>query len=383
MLTPHTPQELAEALAAAAARGQTIRFGGAFSKNGMAGPLEPATATISTACLQRVLQYEPDDLTVSVEAGMKWCDFLATLAAHRQTVPLDPPFSESSTVGGVVAANLSGPRRRLYGTARDFVIGMHFATLQGRLVQSGGMVVKNVAGLDMAKLMIGSFGTLAAIAVVNFKVIPEVPVERSFLLSFRTAAEACAARNTLQRGCLQPAAMDILSPAVSAVLGNSGFLLALRAGGNEAAVSRFERELGKMGSDGIALEGGQHEALWNYVQEYTPGFLGRNPTGVVVRISCTLKETEEVLASLDVSAIARAGSGVVYGYFGDVEQAAGWCAASAGRKRRFVIEFAPEDRKRGLDLWPAPGDDFKIMQRVKNLFDPQGLLNRGRLYGRI
>ena len=87
-------------------------------------------------------------------------------------VPLDPPFAEAATVGGVVAANSSGPRRRLYGTARDLVIGMQFATLEGKLVQSGGMVVKNVAGLDMAKLMIGSFGTLAAIAVVNFKLLP-------------------------------------------------------------------------------------------------------------------------------------------------------------------------------------------------------------------
>ena len=97
----------------------------------------------------------------------------ALLAANRQMVPLDPPFADGATVGGVIAANSSGPRRRLYGTARDLVIGMTFATLEGKLVQSGGMVVKNVAGLDMGKLMIGSFGTLAAIAVVNFKLAPD------------------------------------------------------------------------------------------------------------------------------------------------------------------------------------------------------------------
>ncbi len=119
-----------------------------------------------------MLEYEPRDLTISVEAGLPWREFTSLLAANRQMVPLDPPFAADATVGGVVAANSSGPRRRLYGTARDLVIGMRFATLEGKLVQSGGMVVKNVAGLDMAKLMIGSFGTLAAIAVVNFKLLP-------------------------------------------------------------------------------------------------------------------------------------------------------------------------------------------------------------------
>ena len=97
----------------------------------------------------------------------------------------------------MVAANTSGPRRRLYGTARDVVIGMKFATLEGKLVQSGGMVVKNVAGLDMAKLMIGSFGTLAAIAVVNFKLAPIPLLTRTFVLSHRTLKEAMATRDRI------------------------------------------------------------------------------------------------------------------------------------------------------------------------------------------
>src|SRR5205823_5829631 len=102
---------------------------------------------------------------------------------------------EQATVGGVVATNSSGPRRRLYGTARDLVIGITFATLEGKLVSSGGMVVKNVAGLDMGKLMIGSFGTLAAIATVNFKVLPMPQVERLFLMPFDKLDAAMAARD--------------------------------------------------------------------------------------------------------------------------------------------------------------------------------------------
>src|SRR6185295_2391395 len=148
---------------------------------------------------------------VSVEAGMPYAELSRILAENRQMVPLDPPFAQQASIGGVIATNSSGPRRRLYGTARDLVIGMTFATLEGKLVKSGGMVVKNVAGLDMGKLMIGSFGTLAAIAVVNFKVLPAPQVERLFLLSFDALDTAIAARNHILRSVLQPAAVDLLN----------------------------------------------------------------------------------------------------------------------------------------------------------------------------
>src|SRR5580704_9970647 len=158
----------------------------------MGGPMRDSDVTLTTNCLNRVLEYDPRDLVVSVEAGISYRQLSRVLAEHRQMIPLDPPFSERATIGGIVAANTSGPRRRLYGSPRDMVIGMTFATLEGKLVRTGGMVVKNVAGLDMAKLMIGSFGTLAAIAVVNFKLLPAPEGERSFLLPFSTAADAVA-----------------------------------------------------------------------------------------------------------------------------------------------------------------------------------------------
>jgi len=105
--------------------------------------------------------------------------------------------------------------------ARDLAIGMRFVTLEGKLVQSGGMVVKNVAGLDMAKLMIGSFGTLAAIAVVNFKLQPAPETERSFLLPFDSLARALAACNQILGSVLQPAAIDLLNPAAGMALGSA------------------------------------------------------------------------------------------------------------------------------------------------------------------
>ncbi|MCX6629319.1 MAG: FAD-binding protein [Candidatus Solibacter sp.] len=382
MIAPSNPAELAEALRDSAAAGRSIALAGNSTKRRMAGPVEPADVALTTMSLRGVLQYEPRDLTISVYAGLSWCEFTHMLAENRQMVPLDPPFAEGATVGGVISTNCSGPRRRLYGTARDLVIGMQFATLEGKLVKSGGMVVKNVAGLDMAKLMIGSFGTLAAITVVNFKLQPVPEVERSFLLPFDSLAAAIAARDVILKGQLQPAAIDLLNPAAARTLGNSNWLLALRAGGNATAVQRYEREFANF-TDALAFEDERQQTLWRHVENYTPRFLAAHDDGAVVRASCTLKDSEAVMESFPGPAVARAGSGVCHGYFERALAARDWLAGAQRLGCKAVIEFAPEGSRRTLDLWPSPGGDFEIMKRVKHLFDPRNLLNRGRLYRRI
>ncbi|HWB96670.1 MAG TPA: FAD-binding oxidoreductase [Bryobacteraceae bacterium] len=382
VLTPQNPEELAAAMEAAASRGQTIELCGRSSKRRMAGPIAPSDVTISTTACNRVVQYEPQDLTISVEAGLSWCELTRMLAANSQMIPLDPPFSDTATVGGVVAANCSGPRRRLYGTARDVVIGVRFATLEGKLVQSGGMVVKNVAGLDMGKLLIGSFGTLAAIAVVNFKLMPRPTHERTFLLPFDTAAEAMGVRQAIQKSVMQPEALDVLNPAAAAMAGRDGWLLALQVGGNGPAIERYTREVAAWGS-GATLDGPEESAFWRNIQDFVPRFLDTHPEGAVGRVSCTLKEVPGVMDSTTAPLVARAGSGVVYGHFANADEAVEWTAAAAARGSRAVVEFAPEDRKDQLELWPSPGNDFDLMTRIKHLLDPDRLLNRGRLYRRI
>jgi glycolate oxidase FAD binding subunit len=348
----------------------------------MAGPIEASDVEISTRHLTRILQYKPRDLTVSVEAGVSYCVLSRMLAEHRQMIPLDPPFADSATVGGILASNSCGPRRRLYGSARDLVIGMKFATLEGKLVQSGGMVVKNVAGLDMGKLMIGSFGTLAAMAVVNFKVLPMPAAERTFLLAFDTLADAMAVRDRILASPLQPAALDLLNPAAAGEFGDGRYLVAVQAAGNLAALERYRFELSAL-ADWAAVEGAEEAAFWTHVREYTPRFLATSRDGVVVRVSCTLKELARIVASIPGPAIARAGTGVVYGCFSPAKAASAWMGEAVKKGWKAVVEFAPELQKLTLELWPSPGNDFPLMQRVKQMFDPQHLLNRGRLYSRI
>jgi len=379
VLAPSTPLELAGALRETADAGRTIALAGNSTKRCMAGPVEPADIEITTVCLRGVHRYEPRDLTISVGAGLSWRELHDILAANRQMIPLDPPLADTATVGGVIAANTCGPRRRLYGSARDLVIGMEFATLEGKIVQSGGMVVKNTAGLDMGKLMIGSFGTLAAIATVNFKITPMPEIERSFLLAFDSFAAANTARMALLKGQLQPAALDLLSPAAAGAVGYRAWLLAIRAGGNLAAVNRYQRELASIGNLSV-IEGESQDALWRNVENFTPTFLRGHADGAVVRASCTLKEVGDVMEAFPHEAIARAGSGVCYGYFETSVDAADWIRR---RGSKAVIEWAPDAARATLDLWPSPGSDFEMMKRIKNLFDPRNLLNRGRYYRRI
>src|SRR5262249_3875425 len=163
-------------------------------------------------------------------------------------------------------------------------------------------------------------------------------------------------------------------PAAGATVGKNAWLLAIRAGGNRAAVDRYERELAKA-AESLAFEGAEQQVLWDHISDFTPGFLQRNGDGAVVRVSCTLKEVACVLESFPGPALARAGSGVCYGFFAQAGEASGWLASATTRGWKAVIEFSPEPWKWSEVLWPAPSGDLEIMARVKKLFDPRHLLN--------
>jgi len=238
---------------------------------------------------------------------------------------------------------------------------MTFATLEGKLIRSGGMVVKNVAGLDMGKLMIGSFGTLAAIAVVNFRVHPLPVGTRTFVGEFANATEAMAKRDEVLKSQLQPSAIDLVKD-------DKGYRLLIQAGGSAAVLDRYSRELGWART----VEGAEEDALWEEIREFSARFLETHENGVVVRTPCALSEVGGVMEGLPGPAVARAGSGVCWGYYSQAEDL-----------RPGVIEFAPQRIRESFELWPRPGSDFAMMKKIKQMFDPGSLLNRGRLYGRI
>jgi glycolate oxidase FAD binding subunit len=383
---PRSAEDLAFTLKEAATKQRTIEILGNNSKRLMAGPMLPADVAISTRALRRVLQYEPNDLTISVEAGMPFAELQKLLARNRQMIALDPPFSARATIGGVVASNSSGPMRRCFGTSRDLVIGMKFAMLDGHVVSTGGMVVKNVAGLDMGKMMIGSFGTLAVITSLNFRLHPLPEETHTFLFSFSELEAAMEKRNAIMQGVLRPMAMDIISPPAAARLEARGYVLAIRAAGSRNVLARYARELSgserRMGSDDLNW--------WALVQEFPADFLRRQRNGVVLRIATKLSDTGAVLRLISGAAISRAASGVTYVYLTSWQGVPALWQDARENRWSAVVEFAPEENRSatGKDLWlsgssPHSADSFDIMKKVKSMFDPDNLLNRSRLYGRI
>src|SRR5581483_8883757 len=367
-------RELADALASSARANRSIDLFGADTKRRMAGPLAaPPAVRISTAKTRRILNYEPADLTVSVEAGIPFCELSSELARNNQMIPLAGPFSENATVGGIVAANISDSRRRLYGSARDLVIGMTFATIEGKLAQTGGMVVKNVAGLDIGKLIIGSFGTLAAIVSVNFKLAPRAADSRTIVFTFDDPKTAFEARDVILRGVLAPAAIDAVNPVLAAQIGWKGFLLAAQFVGNSAVIERSATEFAGIGQS-RSLSGDDEQRFWTSIRHITPRHLEKFRDGLVVKVSTKLTECGDALASVEGPGHAHAGSGIVRGCFTRAEAASRWLEACLKKGWKGIVEFGPEMPAPTLALWPAPGGDFAIMKEIKQMFDPEGLL---------
>ena len=386
-LAPATAEELQEALRRCGREQASVESGGSFSKRLFGGPVAESKYRLSTQRLNRLLAYEPADLTVSVEAGMRFGELTRILAENNQFLPLDPPFGAESTIGGVLAANASGPRRRRYGTARDMTIGMRFATLEGRLVTTGGMVVKNVTGLDMGKLMIGSFGTLAVMASANFKIFPRPEASVTFQFRASSIETLLGFRDAILKGVLQPMAADWLDPQAAASAGcGTTHLLLVEASGNVAATKRFEqafKELALREGAGVDMP---DAAVWEGVRETVPQWLAAHPDGAAIRASTVatrLGDLVRLASDAGCGAMLRAANATGHVLAPDLETARLAVARLREQGFRATLEAASNEVKSALDAWVVGDREFEVMQRIKADFDPLQLLNRGRLYGAI
>ncbi|PYR34526.1 MAG: hypothetical protein DMF93_23355, partial [Acidobacteria bacterium] len=309
-MTPSTPDEVAAALRRAADARQTIAIRGAGTKSDWGRDGARADAILDMRSLNRVLAHEAGDMTATLEAGAALADVNRALAPHRQWLPLDPPFAERATIGGVLATNDSGPLRHRYGTPRDLVIGVQLATTDGVLSKAGGRVVKNVAGYDLGKLVAGSFGSLAAIVSATFKLAPLPAASKTLRADIADAASLARAIGAVMNSALDPIAFEIVSRARAA---GSRFGLLIRFASVAAAVDAQAAEavatLQPYAAGVAALDGDAERSMW---REHADAIWSGD--GAIVRASwlpANIARVVEEVEAFEFVGRAAVGAGLV------------------------------------------------------------------------
>lgn len=364
---PATQADVAAALAAASEiDAAVIAFGGG-SNVGIGMPPARYDAALDMRRLDRVVEYEPADLTITAEAGIRLADLQSRLRENGQWLPLDPAVAPEATIGGILAVNASGPARVAHGTARDLVIGMSVATADGQVVKSGGRVVKNVAGYDMAKLHIGAHGTLGVILQVSFKVAPLPLATRTVVASGRLEGLLEVARSI----------RDAALPANGLIVryGDGEWSLQARFAGSASAVERSERDAAVLCQSACVS--------FENAGEASRGIAVDRPS-LRVRASVRPSDLQSLLAEGAKSAteiIAYAGVGTAFMTLADsgaISTLRSFCEERGGA---LVLEAAPVDVKREIGVWGERRGDFTLMRRLKQEFDRKAILSPGRFVG--
>jgi len=360
VVLPRTADEVAAVLRFCDANGIGVEINGASTKRGWAGAVR-SDLVLDTRGLARVREHSWQDLTATVGAGTTWAEMQRALAQHGQMVALDPLWPERATVGGVVATNDSGALRQRYGSLRDLVIGMTLVLTDGTIARSGGKVVKNVAGYDLHKLMIGAFGTLAVITEVTFR-LHAIP--RSTRVWTMEARDAGACGEVLMKVLDSQLSVQSMQLRPSA----AGFALDVEL----ACINEVMRDqLGVL--DSFAGHAGTTDSDVFGGRERL--FAGE---GVVVKATMLASAIASVSAEvvrLGGEAATQA-SGIMLARFAD--------ESAVERLRELVEPDGCLSVLRGTDgfgVLSTVGNAAPLMREIKRRFDPKGLLNPGVVVG--
>jgi len=403
VVRPGSAEAVAQLLALANEHGWAVSPRGGGTALDLGNPLRRLDVVLDLGRMSTVVDYQPDDLTVTAQAGVTIGQLNRVLAARNQELPLDVPLPNSATVGGALATNLSGPRRMRYGTARDLAIGMQAATPASGLHRAGGKVVKNVAGYDLVKLQIGALGTTAVITEVTFKLLPVPRACAAIAASFASCEQAHNAAMGLMKSPLFPAALEMLGPTTAGRLlsrrpdnPESGWQLVVLLLGAPSEVQRQVKESAAWcrredAANVSELSRQESDDLFERIRDY--GRSVRDPAAMIVRAGVLPLETAWAagllrgVAQIVGSApelICRPASGNVMAYWrqpdpANVERAVATARAELARKggsliaERVAAEVAPR-----VDAWGIDGPDVELMRRLKQAYDPAAILNPGR-----
>jgi glycolate oxidase FAD binding subunit len=353
-----------ERIRAAAAAATTLCIQGGGSKSFYGGP--PAGEVLSTAALAGILSYEPSELVVTARAGTPLAELEATLAGSGQCLPFEPPhFAGGATVGGMVAAGLSGPARASVGSVRDYVLGLSFINGRGELLTFGGQVMKNVAGYDVPRLMVGAMGTLGLIVEVSLKVLPVPPGEATVKFEM---GQADALRRLNEWGG-KPLPLN-----ASCWVEDDGVgVLYLRLRGAVAAVEAACRTLGGERQDTATVTGD-----WVACRDQQLPWFEQRAARDLWRLS--MPQTAPVLDLPEAPLVEWHGAQRwVRAEAGDGPRLREAAARVGGHATLFAAHDDSVSAAQGR-FTPLAAPQDRIHRALKREFDPAGIFNRGRLY---
>ena len=395
---PRNAVELCRILAAANREGLAVapRGGGAHLEIG--NPLKRLDMVVDISALNRIVQHNAADLTLVVEAGITLAALRRALAKEGQFLALDAPLPQRATIGGILASGVSGPLKWHYGSARDLVIGMQVAQADGRLTRSGGQVVKNVSGYDMARLHVGGLGTLGVITEVSFKLTPMPRRESTLVAQFKSYADCVAAAMSVFNSGAMPLAMTAYNHIANKRIGADhnaadGSALAVRLGGRPRTLQRLEDETFAIlnpRADAVDRMDGDAATHWAALADF--GYSTDAKPIMSARVSVLpnrVAQVADVIAqNADAAILAQVGYGMLNIHWfnqeldlGETLRHARDAVHSAGGS--LIVERAPLSVKADVDVWDYNGDSLAIMRGLKAQYDPNGILNPNRFAGGI
>jgi glycolate oxidase FAD binding subunit len=391
-VSPATAEEVAAVLILANERQLSVGPAGGWTERGSGAPGVDIVVHLNR--LTQVEHYDHADLTVGVGAGMTVAQLNEMVGADRLLFACDPPSPERATVGGVLATATHGPLRHGYGASRDFCIGIRFVTGDGRRAKGGGRVVKNVAGYDLMKLLIGSFGTLAVITSASFKLFPAPRQTRTFFAEFGSAAEALRLRDLVLHSPLAPICLELVSPGARKTMRpemtSDAWVICVRAAGSDPVLARYRKELGSAVTREV--EGQDETKMWRTIENFPAVADGSGTSGSPgdqeqqIHVTVPLREVMTVVDTLNdvgkrgiaVSFIGRVGVGHVLA----VARDNGSHAASPigvvvdALRTRLGANVSVKVESAG-NPWPIASPNMDSMHAVKHGLDPNDIL-RGR-----
>ena len=415
VVVPDDRQQVAEVMRWASENGVTVFPRGGGTKLALGNLPDGVGLALDLSRLNRVIDYQPGDLTVTVEAGITLDALQQELAAARQFVPLESPLPGRATVGGVLSTGSAGAMAHAYGPPRDWLIGIGVAGADGAETKAGGRVVKNVTGYDLNKLYTGSLGTLGVIVEASFKVSPLQPQEYMLAAPFPSMQDAVSAGRKLLNSPAGP---------MSYLAATQGLARHLLSTQGEVSLSQGLGE--PMGGLGLCFFSGRAGAVRRRVEETSSALLEAGATGVshatgdgalaarrwaadlgwsddfaptlALKLSAPRRFVPPLaeaclgigLGGTPAEALADPGFGTVRVFFwgesgddGIVETIDDARKAASQHGGAAVVEVCHPSIKARLDVWGEEPGSMEIMRRIKEQFDPQRLLNRGRFLGRL